>query len=473
MSWRDAPLVESQSWRTAPLVEESAPEPQKRSALDEAKRQALLLGRSALNTAAALPLAALEGGAGIANIATGGNVSFRRQWDEGLDAAGLPRPESGIEKVTDVAAQVLLGSKIPAPGVRQSAPQGFRTAAEAKTLARADQVRKAQEAGYVIPPATGNPQSTQARVMEGIAGKLATGQRASAKNMAVTDKLAARALGLSDDAPVTLQSVRAVRQEAGRAYENVRDIGIISLGKPWHAVLNKAEMSMRGANRSFPGLGKSDASTKIAALRQNFMDSSDAVDAIRVLRDYADDAGAARNKKLARTFRSLATELENRIERHLVANGQTGLVDAFRKSRQLIAKTYDVENAMNKATGSVSATKIARRLDRGAPLTDELRAIGEFGAAFPKAAREFNESLPAFSPLDIYAGGGGALLGSMATGGAPASVLPLAYPFMRLGLQNGLLTPFGQRLARPAIQQGLSGQTVMGATHGLLAPLGQ
>ena len=462
-------------WEIEPPEAQAQREPTRRTAGQEARRQAGLMGRMALDTAAALPLAALEGGAGIGNVinrAMGGegNVSFQKQYEQARDRI-FPTPEGPVEKATQFAGNVLLGSKMPAPTPKGGvAPASFRTAAETRTAAMADRLKAAQGAGYVVPPATSNP-SGAARFAEGVSGKLTLAQLASSRNMANTDRLAAKALGLSEDAPVTLGAVKEVRQEAGKAYEAVRGAGVVALGKPWQTALDKAEASLRGANRSFPGFAKSDVSQRIEALRQPFTDASDAVDAIRVLRDYADEAGNARNFKVARTYRNLATELENRIDRHLVANGQTGLVQQFRAGRELIAKTYSVEKAMNKGTDGVSATKLARQLDHGVPLSGELKTIGQFGLGFPKAAREFNESLPGISPLDFYFSGTGAALGAIMSGGNPAAALPLAYPFVRLGTRNALLTPFGQRLAVPAVKQGANPQRVMGLTNALTAQL--
>jgi hypothetical protein len=444
--------------------------PKQRTAGEEGKRQAGLMGRMFLDTAAALPMAALEGGAGIANLANRaigreGNVSFRGQYESARDQL-FPQPEGAVENITQVAGNMLLGSKIPAPTAKATAPAAFQNAEQARKALTAGRVTEAQKAGYVIPPATSNPSAT-AKTAEGVAGKLSLAQQASAKNMANTDRLAAKALGLSEDAPITQAALRELRAEAGQPYEAVRGAGVIALGKPWKAALDKAESALKGANRSFEGFAKSDASGKIASLRKDFADSGDMVDAIRVLRDYADEAGAARNFKLARTYRNLAGELENSIERHLVANGQTGMVTKLRKARELIAKTYTVEKALNKGTEGVSATKIARQLDRGAPLTGELKQIGKFGLAFPKAAREFNESLPGISPLDFYAAGGTAALGAFASGGNPAAALPLAYPFVRLGTRNALLTPFGQKLAVPTQGGPIDPRYVMGGVNAL------
>ena len=447
--------------------------PQQRTLGQEARRQAGLMGRMAVDTVTALPLAALEGGAAVGNLASRamggeGNFSPRRTWETGMDAI-FPKPETGLEKVTQFAGSALLGSRLPIPVPKGGvAPPGFQTAKELATETMANRVKSAQDLGYVIPPATSNPSAT-AKTLEGMAGKLSTAQIASARNMGVTERLASRALGLPEDAPLTLGAVRAVRSEAGAAYEAVRGAGAVELGPRWQAALDAAEAATKGANNSFPGLAKANPLTeRIAALRQGSVDAGDAVDAIKVLREYADEAGASGAKHMAGTYRKLATELENRIDAHLSAGGPSNMVNAFREARQLIAKTYSVEKAMNKATGEVSAVKLGQQLGRGAPLSGDLKKAGEFALTFPKAARPFNESLPGISPLDFYAAGGTAALTGALTGGNPAALLPLAYPFARQGAREFLLSKAGQRLAVPSAGAPVSGAAVMGGVNGLV-----
>ena len=364
-------------------------------------RQAGLTLRAGVDAFAALPLAAFEGGAAIGNMATrafggDGNFSPRQTWEQGINQY-LPQPQGAVEKGVQIVGAGILGSKIPAPVPKGGvAPPGFQTAEETARAAMAARVKAAQDAGYVIPPATSNP-SAVTKTAEGVAGKLSTAQLASSKNMSVTNRLASRALGLSEDTPLTIESVKAVRSQAGKAYEAVRGAGTIPLGPKWDSALNAAEAAAKGANRSFPGLAKNDPlAERIAALRQPSVDAGDAIDAIKVLRDYADEAGASGAKHVAGTYRKLATALENQIDAHLSAGGPSNLVSQFRKARELIAKTYTVEKAMNKATGEVSAVKLGQQLGRGAPLSGEIKQAAEFAQAFPKAARPFNESLPEY-----------------------------------------------------------------------------
>jgi hypothetical protein len=110
---------------------------------------------------------------------------------------------------------------------------------------------------------------------------------------------------------------------------------------------------------------------------------------------------------VGRASRAGAKALEDALESHLQQAGATDLLRNFRDARQLIAKTYTVEKALNPASGSVDARKLASELKKGKPLTKELRTAAEFGSQFPKASQtiEGMGSLPQTSPLDWAAGG--------------------------------------------------------------------
>lgn len=413
--------------------------PQQRSVGQEFKRQAGLVGRMGAETVAALPLAALEGGAGIANLASRamggeGNFSFRRQWDAGLDQV-FPKPETGAEKAAQILGPVAFGAKIPAPTGVPSVPQNFAGVVKPSEVVLAN----AQKAGYVVPPTTSNPTALN-RVLEGIAGKLTTAQQASAQNMGVTNRLAARSLGLPEDQPITLEAIRQVRQAAAQGYEAIRGAGQIIKDAQFTDDLAKITARFRGAAKDYPGLGSSEVDDIVKAIDVDSAGADSTVDAIAILRERADDAFASGKGSLGKAYKDASRALENLIERNLQGRGKEGadILQRFRDARQLIAKTYSVEKAVNPGTGNVSATKLGQQLGRGKPLSGDLKAAGEFSQAFPKAAREFNESLPGLSPLDFYATGGAAAVTNQ-----PWYLL---YPFIRQGVRNALLSPTGQQL---------------------------
>lgn len=417
-------------------------QPKQRPLGQEIARQLGLTARMVPDALTAIPLAAADFGVGARNLITGSQYQLpSSMYQQAMDQI-FPKRETPLETGVGIVGSALIGSKLPAPSATDVAPAGFQTAKELQRATMAGNVTAAQKAGYVVPPATSNPTATN-KVLEGAAGKLTTAQLASATNQSNTARLAAKALGLPEDVPLTLGSIQAVRQEAGKAYEAVRGAGTVQMdGQLWSA-LNRAEAAAAGANRSFPGVASNPAIARIEALRQNQFDAGGAVDAIRVLRDYADEAFAQGSKAAGKTYKSAATALEDALDRHLASSGNEGAVNAFRAARQLIAKTYSVESAFNQTTGQVSATKLAAALSKGKPLSGELKQVAEFGQAFPKAARSFNESLPGVSPLDFYAAGGTAALSK-----EPYALL---YPFARQGIRNLLMTPLGQRLAVPSV----------------------
>jgi hypothetical protein len=414
-------------------------DPPARTTGQEVRRQVGLTGRAVVEGAAAIPLAAADFGVGARNLITGSNYESPSAMFAGFLDKTYGKRETGLETAVGIGGSALAGSRVPVPGVKSPAPAAFQ---RPPTPSQAV-LEKAQQAGYVVPPATTNPTGLN-KVLEGIAGKLTTAQAASAKNMGVTNKLAARALGLPEDQPISTEAIRQVRQRAAQGYDAIRNAGTITKDAEFAADLGKITAKFRGAAKDYPGLGNSEVDDIVKAIDQDAVGADSAVDAIAILRERADDAFAAGKGSLGKAYKDASRAIEDMIERNLAAQGQAGaaVLNAFREARQMIAKTYTVEKSLNATTGNVSATKLGQQVGRGKPLTGDLRTAGQFSQAFPKAAREFNESLPGISPLDFYATGGAAAVTNQ-----PWYLL---YPFARQATRNALLSPLGQRLAVPS-----------------------
>lgn len=417
---------------------DAAPEPSMGS---QVKRQLGLTARAGVEAVAALPLAAADFGMGVRDLITGErHQPASAMFNQGMNQI-FPQRQTALEKGVGLVGSAIAGAGIPTPGISGAAPVGFKTANELTKEGTAAAVKAAQNAGFVVPPATSNPTSVT-RTLEGVAGKLSTGQQASAINSGNTARVIAQDLGLSESTPLTAGAVRAVREEAGKAYETVRNAGTVKMDDRLLSAINRAQSQVAGAGKSFPSLADNSAVQRIEGLKQEQFDAGDAVDAISILRDYAQQAGKAGSKHLAGVYRRLATEFENALDRHLVAAGDAKAVSAFREARKIIAQTYTAEKALNPATGQASALKLAQELSKGKPISGGMREAAQFGQAFPKAARLMNESLPGVSPLDVYAAGGIA--------GVSGKSSFLAMPFIRQGVRNLLFSPLGQRLAVPS-----------------------
>lgn len=371
----------------------------------------------------------------------------------GYISAGLADPASastgGVIGAALPPAAKLVGTGFHAAGRAMRGP--------AVPDAVRNSVAQAQEAGYVIPPTQARPTLVN-RTLEGLAGKLTTAQQASARNQPVTNELAKRSVGASELTPEGLQAVRA---QANQAYDALGQFGVFNADDTFRSAVNKAAGGSTELKKDFPALVNRDIEGLVESLvsRPQFGAQS-TIEAIKRLRfDGGVNKSASDPAKvgLGRAQLKVAEALEDLIDRNLQAAGSRDLLTAYRDARTTLAKVYDVEKALNVATGNVDAQKVAKLLDKGRPLTGDLRTIAEVSKAFPKATQlqERMGSLPGVSPLDFATFG--------AISGASGS------PGFMSGL---LLRPAARNLAlSPTIQRGLLGAPPT-TTGGLLGQAG-
>lgn len=374
---------------------------------------------------------------------------------------------TGKEMYSDVGQNVALGTTlggvIPAGGQIANMLRG-----KGPNPQMVQSIQQARDLGYVIPPTQANP-SMLNRFMEGVAGKLSTAQNASAKNQEITNRLAAKSLGLAEDTVITPQVLTDLRTTAGNAYTNLGLSGQVMADKSYINALDDIAKPYLVAAKGFPNSPPSPVINLVQSLKSPSFDATAAVEKVRQLRTAADDAFRTGNTDIARASKSAATAIENALEGHLSKTNQTDLLTKFKDARQIIAKTYSVEKAANTTTGTIDAKKLAAQLQRGKPLSAELKSIAQFSQAFPKAsqATEAMGSLPQLSPLDYFAG----LIGGVSTGGVGAGAI-LARPALRAAalsspVQNRLipntaapfLTPDQRNLSRLLTLQGAQGAT--------------
>lgn len=377
-------------------------------------------------------------------------------------AMGAMTPEetgkTGADLYKEQAKQGLIGGSIGAALTPlQKLVSVLRGPEQTSQMAGA--VEKAREAGFVIPPSQAKGSFVN-RALEGTAGKVSTAQNASARNQEVMNKLAAKSLGLPEEELLTPEGLGSIRNIAGKAYENIENIGTIKPSKEYTEGLNQIAAKPLKAQAGFPNAKPSPIIDLAESLKSEAFDGSAALAKIIDLRDAANTAFASNQKLLGNANKKAANLLEDEIERHLKTTGQTEMLDEFRNARQLIAKTYTVEKAMNPVSGNISGKALAAELKKGKPLTEELRTAAEFATQFPKAAQtvESMGSLPQTSPLDLMAAGAA----SAAT--TPAAMLTLGIrPGARAAalsnpvqnrLVQGKITPEQSALARLLMLQG-------------------
>ena len=272
-----------------------------------------------------------------------------------------------------------------------------------------DTVRESLEAGYTIPPSMVDPTFTN-KMIESISGKQATQQIASTKNTNVTDKLVRKALGISDDAPLSSGALEDLRKTAGKAYAEVS-----SLSPQAAADLEALKTARNEAQGWFNAYNRSARPDDLAQ---------------------------------AKTARALTEQLESALEAHAKTAGKDELIPALRDARKQIAKTYTVGRALNDATGTVDARVLARMFEKGKPLSDGLDTAGKFASGFPTIAKTPQQmgspdthNLKAIISM-LMGGAGGAAAGpvGMVAGAAPFVAPPIARAAMfREGAQKALV----------------------------------
>jgi hypothetical protein len=334
------------------------------------------------------------GAAGVATRAAGGAIA-------GGASAGLVDPK-------DAPTGALIGGVLPgAVQLAGTAGRALTGAAGTQTAEQLAAVDAARKAGYIIPPTQAKP-SVVNKILEGFSGKLTTAQNASAANQPVTNGLAAKALGLSPDTQITPDVLQAIRNKAGQSYDAIGNTGTVTPGPAYGAALDQIAASAKTAAAGFPNAKPSPVIDLVDSLRSPSFDASSAVAKIKELRSAADDAFRSGNTDVARASKSAANALEGALSDHLTQAGNPQALTDFQDARQLIAKTYSVQKAMNPTTGSIDANKLAGQLAKGKPLSGELLDAAQFAQRFPKAAKvpEPTGGLPGTSPLDWAMGGG-------------------------------------------------------------------
>jgi hypothetical protein len=406
-----------------------------------------------------LPGLAADAGVGMRNFLTGSNYQLPTQmFEQSLDQVA-PMPNVPGDRTLEFLSGIPSGAKVPAPQAALQAPKDF--VKPAADLVRQQTLAAGQRAGLVVPPSTTNPTMFN-RMMESIGGKIGTAQDAAAKNMATFSNMAKRAVGLSEDAPLTQEALSAVRSEAGDAYELLRGAGDIVTDAKYADDLAAITKKFSGASKDFPTLAKSGVTDLVEGVTKQKFSSDSAVDLLSILRDNADKAYRSGDSGLGKAYKSVSKAIEDVIQRNLAAAGKPELVEKFKEARQLIAKSHTVEGAFNPATGNVVGVQLASQLAKKKPLTGDLKIAGRFAQAFPKASNAIDDS-GSVRNLDVM----------MGAGVSAASKEPgwLLYPFARQAAREFLLSPTGQKLAvpgqgiQPTPEQVLAALTAMEQTR--------
>jgi len=382
-----------------------------------------------------------------------------------LKGAGLSKTGSAVSSVGSALDPLnIVTAPIRMP--IESAKKASVASAQAANAVRDANIASAQAAGYTLTPGSVSPTGKNI-LAERVAGKTSLEQLSSVKNQTVTDKLVRESLNLPESAPLTSDTMKGIRTtEYNKGYEPVKQIGQLPTDNRFLSDLVDIETKYVGANASFPGSVPPEVEKLIKTYTVGKFDSKDAVNASRLLRDEASANFRKGENSVAKAQLDVANALENQIERHLINTGRPDahtILEQFKLSRQRMAVSHTVENAIREGSGSVDAKKLASMLQRGDYMTGELKTIAEFANIAPRvtnmpstictpaAGSVLGQNLLTNAALGGGVGGayGGLPGGAVGlTAGAAASLGP---PLISAGMRKYLMSSAGQKNLLPSL----------------------
>jgi hypothetical protein len=313
----------------------------------------------------------------------------------------------------------LLGASMFKPTSIGKSVQELQNAGRDKVL------KEAQKQGYVALPSDVGAGKIP-RALETVSGKFKAEELASAKNQQVTNNLARKYLGVSNETPLTSNTLDTLIDDANQVYRQASSLPSTQIQAVKNGMIKSTATRTGGEIVNDLKLARDDSRSAWKAF--NF---------------GSDKPTIARNAANAADTR--VSQLENELETLAKQNNQPELLNQLKQARTEIAKVYTVEKATNPVTGSVDARAIARQINRKSPITGELQLIGKFAKAFPKVTKPVAEQPNPFSIYDV--------IGTSVGVGALNPYLT-ALPAARVAGRYGVLSqPVQQKFVQPQYNQ--------------------
>jgi len=395
--------------------------------------------------------------------------------NQGMQAAGIPEPETPLEKGVQFGSTMLAGAMDPtfvgaSKYAKSLAPRGFTSA---QRSAKGDVVEQLRKEGIKLTPAEMEA-GPVARATQGLAGGPRMGQMNQHMNSERLSQMAAEELGMPSNTKITPEVLKnqadRLIQEGYTPLRNLRTP--IQTGGTFHNRMLQLfqEYGGRGslppvAEEAGPLISRYLYDPRIGPgrFRQSF-NASDAIDNIRQLREAArsDFKAGGTQAVMGQVRMGISRALEDAVEQNLRLNprlaGRSDLLERFRAAREGLAKNFAVADMLvDDATGMVSTSKAFAQQQAGTPLTGKLRTIANAGSPlFKKSTDVPVQGNPA--PISLVEGGVGTFgAGMSAAGAGPVGWGLAALPMARTGARHALLSePMQNFMAR-----GITGRSML------------
>lgn len=306
------------------------------------------------------------------------------------EVTGSPALGAGVNTAIQMAPAAFLRGKKPAleQKIKSNAVAGIQD--RILNMASDSVTRDARKAGLKLPPSQARPNLVN-KLVEGVGGAPQLAKTLSEKNQPITDVAIRKSLGLGPKTPISVEMLKAVRKTAGQAYKEIADID-----QPFHATeayqqaIRNLDSEVAAAHTEFPTIFKNQAIENLAqSLDVPSMSPSAALELVKKLRRDSKTLKKGKDSPeklaLSRAHDKAAAALEELMEQNLRELGRADLFDNYVTARQTIARSWDVQGALDKTTGRIDATKLGKKLDQDVPLTDEMKLVAKVARQYPTA----------------------------------------------------------------------------------------
>lgn len=261
-------------------------------------------------------------------------------------------------------------------GVAQPVLRAFGLAPPTETrltTAQAQAAKRGVEAGMEYTPAQMTGSRTGRMIEEGL--KALPLSRGSFENLAmanqdVVNSIAARAVGLSPDVPITPQSMDSAFKGALNKYKSITDVPKMTLDVDFRNQIDTLVYELNKvpqAQRSSTGV---DKTVKVLQDYRKFtnrpIDGETMYQGLKALSDDIFKASKEGNVS-AGALKTLRSSFEDAIERKLQDPNigiDPSVINQFKEGRSLLSNWFTVDEALNPNTGMVSGPKLATSLER-------------------------------------------------------------------------------------------------------------
>ncbi len=350
-----------------------------------------------------------------------------------------------VGKVTPEVALTAVG------GRQALRAQPGRPTGPAQFTQEQDAIAAAQQSGFRALPTESRGGAVNVAV-ESVAKQAPLVKRLVQYNEERASQLVRQDLGLSPTGRLDEQAITNIRNQAGAVYDQLRAlpdvINVRATDPAWITKVQDLDMRFRSIKAAMPDMYRSGGLERLRGSmgRINTLTPEQIVDITKNLRDTATRTlkrtdAPSESIDAAYAFKEAANMMEDLLETHLSQTNRQGALDRFRRARELYAKSYVAEDVTNLTTGKVDPQALRRAMERGEPLTGNMRRVADAAAAMPSVMRR-TEGLT--TPE-------GMVLSDWAMGaGIPAAIFS-GQPGIAAGLAAGAA-------ARPAVRSMAAGE---------------